>query len=94
MPRSRSDNGTNFTGAEKELTRAIAELNNWTMKKTLLRDNIKWGFNPPLRWCLGKHDQTCWKGTVLSVLHLQTLTDEALRTVLCEAEAIPSPKVF
>lgn len=44
----RSDNGTNFTGEEKELKRAIAKINDGSIEKALLHDNIKWSFNPPL----------------------------------------------
>lgn len=36
----RSDNSTNFTGAEKQLKRAIAELNNLTFKNILLHDSM------------------------------------------------------
>ena len=87
----RSDNGTNFTGAEKELTRAITALNNGTIEKTLMHDNIKWSFNPPAT----SHHGGAWESMIKlirkvlrSVLHQQTLTDEVLVTVLCEAEAI------
>lgn len=40
-----SDNGTNFTGAETKLKRAIAELNNGTIEKLLLHNDIKWSVN-------------------------------------------------
>ncbi len=36
----------------KELKRAIVALNDGTIEKVLLYDDIKWSFN-----CLGKHDQ-------------------------------------
>lgn len=87
----RSDNGTNFTGAEKELKRAIADLNHRSIEKALIHDNIKWTFNPPA----ASHHGGAWESMIrlvrkvlVSVLHLQTLTDETLVTVLCEAEAI------
>ena len=53
----RSDNGTNFTGGERELRESI---NAWNLNKiheALLQKGIKWNFNPPLwlpLWrCLG-----------------------------------------
>lgn len=80
-----SDNGTNFTGVEKELKRANAELNNGTIEKALLHDD------PPT----ASHHGGAWESMIrlvrkvlISVLHQQSLTDEALVTVLCEAEAI------
>lgn len=43
----RSDNGTNFTGAECELRTAIEEWNQSQINNALLQRGIKWNFNPP-----------------------------------------------
>lgn len=91
MSHFRSDNGTNFMGAEKELKKAITEMNNGSIEKALLHDNIKWSFNPPS----ASHHEAAWESMIrlvgkvlVSVLRQQTSTDEALLMVVCEAEAI------
>ena len=43
----RSDNGTNFVGAEKELRRAISEWNLNQIEHSMLNKGIDWQFNPP-----------------------------------------------
>ena len=87
----RSDNGTNFRGAEKELKTSIAELNNGKIEKSLIHEDIQWSFNPPA----ASHHGGAWESMIrlvrrvlVSVLQQQVLTDEALVTVLCEAEAV------
>lgn len=87
----RSDNGTNFVGAERELREALASLNQDHIEKALLQRGIKWSFNPPT----GSHHGGAWERIIrmirkilCSVLRQQTLTDEGLQTVLCEAEAM------
>ena len=87
----RSDNGTNFVGAEKELREALASLNHNRIQGVLLQDGIRWSFNPPA----GSHHGGVWERVICmvrkvltSVLHLQTLDDDGLHTVLCEVEAI------
>ncbi|XP_028269841.1 uncharacterized protein LOC114441235 [Parambassis ranga] len=82
----RTDNGTNFVGAQKELKTALA-----TLKNALLKDGVKWLFNPPF----GAHYGGVWerligpvKRILYSVLKEQQLDDETLQTALCEAEAI------
>jgi len=87
----RSENGTNFTGAEKELKRAIAELNNKSIEKALIHDIIKWTFNLPT----ASHHGGAWESMIrlvrkvlVSVLHLQALSDGTLVTVFCEAKTI------
>ncbi len=87
----RSDNGTNFVGAEKELKGALASLNHNQMKRVFLQDGIKWSFNLPS----ASHHGGVWECVICmvrkvltSVLHLQTLDDDGLHTVLCEVEAV------
>lgn len=87
----RSDNGTNLVGAEKELRKALVSLNQDKIRNSLLKDNIKWSFNPPA----ASHHGGVWERIIrmvrkvlLSVLHQQVLDDEGLCTILCEVEAI------
>ena len=87
----RSDNGTNFIGAERELKRAIEELNSSKIENTLRQRGIQWMFNPPT----GSHHGGVWERLIRSVrkilsttLGLQTMDEEGLHTVLCEVEAI------
>ena len=44
---SRSDNGSNFIGAEKELKEALKQLNHDKIIDVASRQNIEWKFNPP-----------------------------------------------
>lgn len=87
----RSDNGTNFVGAEKELRKALASLNHNRIEKVMSKKGIKWSFNPPA----GSHHGGAWERMIrmirkilCSVLRQQTLDDEGFHTVLCEAEAM------
>ena len=87
----RSENGTNFVGAEKELREALASLNHNQIQRVLFQDGIQWHFNPP---AASHHGGVCERVIrnvrkfLTSVLHLQTLDDDGLHTVLCEVEAI------
>lgn len=87
----RSDNGTNFVGAERELREALAALNHHRIEKAMSHREIKWSFNPPS----GSHHGGVWERLIRmvrkilhSVLRQQTLDDEGFHTVLCEAEAM------
>ncbi|XP_052407932.1 uncharacterized protein LOC127953079 [Carassius gibelio] len=87
----RSDNGTNFVGAERELREALASLNHDRIDRALSRKGIKWSFNPPA----GSHHGGAWERMIrmirkilCSVLRQQTLDDEGFHTVLCETEAM------
>ncbi|KAK0145451.1 hypothetical protein N1851_015639 [Merluccius polli] len=87
----RSDNGTNFIGAERELREALAALNHSKIQDAFLQEGIKWSFNPPT----ASHHGGVWERIIrmvrqilTSVLHQQTLNDEGFHTVLCEVESI------
>lgn len=87
----RSDNGTNFVGAKKELREALAALNHSKIQSAFLEDGMQWSFNPPT----ASHHGGAWERIIrmirqilTSVLHQQTLNDEGFHTVLCEVEAI------
>lgn len=87
----RSDNGTNFVGAEREIKRAIQEWNTSQIENALHQRGIQWLFNPPT----GSHHGGVWERMIRSVrkilnatLRQQKLDEEGLHTLLCEAEAI------
>ena len=42
-----SDNGTNFTGAERELREALERLDQSKVYSQLRTDDVQWSFNPP-----------------------------------------------
>jgi len=87
----RSDNGTNFTGAQLELRRALEQWNQAQIDDFLRKKEIQWIFNPPG----ASHMGGAWERqirTVRSVLRgllsLQVLDDEALATLMCIVEGI------
>ena len=89
----RSDNGTNFVGAERELRQAVQEMDKEKVSLYLLKASIDWTFNPPS----ASHFGGVWERqirTVRKVLasllldHGDCLDDESYRTLLCEVEAI------
>ena len=88
-----SDNGTNFIGAHKELKDALLEIDHDVVQNHLLKRNIGWSFNPPG----ASHMGGVWERLIrtirktlnpLLIDHGTRLTDELLRTFLCEVEAI------
>ena len=92
----RSDQGTNFVGAKRELKEALTELNQDKVKGEMLKLNCDW-IEFKLNVPSASHMGGIWERqirTVRSVLSglLQKngsqLNDEALRTLMCEAEAI------
>ena len=92
----RSDNGTNFVGAETELLKGWREMDHDKIREFLLGkrcDWITWERNPPA----ASHMGGVWERqirTIRSILssllqeHSSRLDDEALRTLLCEAECV------
>ena len=92
----RSDNGGNFVGAERELKRALSELDHEKIRGFLQShgaDWIEWERNPPA----ASHMGGIWERQIRSVrgvlsslmkTHGHILDDESLRTLLAEAEAI------
>ncbi len=93
----RSDNGTNFVGADNELTKALEEMDHIKIAEYLTTtescDWIKWERNPPT----ASHMGGVWERqirTVRAILQSQLkdkahlLDDETLHTLLVEVEAI------
>ena len=87
----RSDNGSNFVGGERELRTMIENWNQVKIHQCLLQRGIKWIFNPPS----ASHHGGVWERLIRSTRKVlnglvkeQTLDDESLQTLMCEAESI------
>ena len=92
----RTDNGTNFTGAENELRKCLKEMDHDKIREFLLKkgcDWISWKKNPPS----ASHMGGVWERHIRSIRSILTallkehsciLTDESLRTFMVETEAI------
>ena len=87
----RSDNGTNFVGAERELRDEINKWNQQQIHDELLQHHIKWKFNPPG----ASHHDGVWERQIRSIRQIlrslllsQAVDEEGLATLLCEVEAI------
>ena len=87
----RSDNGTNFIGAEREMKQAIDEWNLHQIESSMLQNSVEWKFNPPS----GSHFGGIWerlirsiRRVISSVIKEQVLDDDGLHTLMCEVEAI------
>ena len=87
----RSDNGTNFVGANNEMKSAIKEWNKDKIHCHLLQQGIDWHFNTPT----ASHMGGTWERQVRTIRRLmynlvqhQILTDESLATLMCIIESI------
>ncbi|XP_077865186.1 uncharacterized protein LOC144351344 [Saccoglossus kowalevskii] len=85
----RSDNGTNFIGAQRELRQEIERWNQKKIDKALQQKEITWKFNPPA----ASHFGGVWERQIrtirkvlFSLLKEQVihLSDESLRTLFFE----------
>jgi len=86
-----SDNGTNFTSANKELKNSLRALNQTRIYDDLRLKQIEWKFNPPA----ASHMGGTWERmirTTRRILHMllgeQKLNDECLLTFMTEVERI------
>ena len=86
----RSDNGSNFVGAERELRKSLNSLNQVQIAECLRQKEITWIFNPPA----ASHMGGVWERMIRSVRRVltllmkeQTLSDETLLTLMCEVES-------
>lgn len=89
--RIRSDNGTNFVGADRELQKQLKEFDQGMIADALATKNIEWVFNCPLN----PHAGGCWERLVRSVkramghaLFGESLHEHSLYSLMCEAENI------
>ena len=87
----RSDNGTNFVGANRELGEALKSLSQERISGELAQENIAWYFNPPSSPHMGGIFESMVKQVkrpMKTVINDQVLPEETLHTVLVETEAI------
>ena len=86
-----SDNGTNFVKAEKDLRSAFKSWRSTPLAKDMLRkQGIEWVFNPPGASHMGgvwERQIRSVRKIMLSVVGKQTIDDERLRALFCEAAA-------
>ena len=87
----RSDNGTNFVGANNELNLCIKQLDQIRLQKFSNHQNLEWIFKPPASPWMGG----VWESLVKSVktglkaiVKDRIFTDESLQTFLCEVESV------
>ena len=89
----RSDQGTIFVGAQNKLKKALQEMDGDRIKAELLKHGIDWVRNP----ATGSNFGGMWERQIRSVRnilaalmreHVHSLDDEALRTLMCETEAV------
>ncbi|XP_078384040.1 uncharacterized protein LOC144666486 [Oculina patagonica] len=89
----RSDNGTNFVGARRELREALNEMDQKEITEQLRQQNVDWKFNPPAASHMGGVWERQIRTTrrILATLlreHGNRLDDESLETLMCEVESI------
>ena len=87
----RSDNGTNYRGAEKELRKSLNKIS--TTRDIMLKNDTKWIFNTPA----ASHHGGVWERQLRSIRKILlavaggemfTMDDEQLSTFLCIVESI------
>ena len=96
MRQLRSDRGTNFVGAERELREAVAEMDDDRIRQFLLKEGCDF-FEFKMNVPSASHMGGVWERQIRSVRnvlasllekHGSQLDDESLRTLMCEAAAI------
>ena len=92
----RSDQGTNFIGAKRELKEALKELNKDEIRQELLRNNCDW-FEFNMNVPAASHMGAVWERQIRTVRNVLSailerngtqLNDEALTTFMSEVEAV------
>lgn len=86
-----SDNGSNFTGTESDVLRALEAWDQERIQRELCKRDIQWNFNPPA----ASHQGGVWERLIRStrrILHSmigeRLVDDETLATFLVEVEKI------
>ncbi|KAK3734280.1 hypothetical protein QZH41_015132, partial [Actinostola sp. cb2023] len=91
----RSDNGTNFVGAEREITESIKKMDHDKLGRELIKRGCNWVFHPPG----ASHMSGVWerlvrtvKRSLKAILGNSPMNDEVLSTVFTEAERIANSR--
>ena len=93
----RSDNGTNFVAATRELREAIDEMDHNEITEKLRQQQIDWKFNPAAASHMGGawERQTPTTRRILNTLlreHGSRLDDKSLHALMCEVESISNSR--
>ena len=86
-----SDNGTNFTGADRELATALKNLDQKKIINELIAKRIEWTFSPPLTpWMNGAVESIVkmTKRALRAITKERNFKEESLHTYLIEVESI------
>ena len=86
-----SDNGTNFTGAQKELPKPLESLDQDGIEAELTPKKLNWNFSPPVNPWMNNAMEAIVK---ITRKHLNTITrnhlfnEETMQTYLTEIESL------
>ena len=86
-----SDNGSNFVGADRELSGLVRNLEPLAIRSKTVCYGVTWHFNPPLAPHFGGVHEARIKSAkraVSAILKHADVTDEELQTAFCGAEAL------
>lgn len=91
----RSDNGTNFVGADKEIKESLKNVDHSRVERDLMQRGCKWVFHPPG----ASHMSGVWerlvrtvKRSLKAIVGNNPMNEEVLTTVLTEAERIANSR--
>ena len=93
----RSDNGTHFVGAKRELQRAVTDWNQQRIADHLLQQDTQWIFNPPAASHMGgiwERQIRTVRSILVSLAGQQLLDDEGLSTLVCMEARLPSCRMI
>ena len=91
MKEIRSDNGTNFVGAEREIRESLHRMNYRKLENDLMQRGCKWVFTPPppgASYMSGVWERLVRnvKRSLKAVLSKEPMNEEVLSTVFTEAK--------
>lgn len=98
----RSNNGSNFIGARRELKEALAEMDQDQVKTEMLKENCDW-LEVKVNVPSASHMGGIWERQIRSVRSVlsallesngKKMNDEALRTFMCKAEAVVNSRTL